>query len=88
MPLVEHTVRAIDPGVSFRAVSASRGKLVRAEPCAALFEQNRVKIAGLFSQLEDELCTYCGTGDSPNLLDAMSPPKFFSATILSARHFR
>jgi predicted phage terminase large subunit-like protein len=69
--MIEHTVRAIDSSVSFRAVTASRGKLVRAEPCAALFEQDRVKIAGSFSQLEDELCSYCGTGDSPNLLDAM-----------------
>jgi predicted phage terminase large subunit-like protein len=69
--MVEHTIRAIDSSVSFRAVTASRGKLVRAEPCAALFEQDRVKIAGSFTQLEDELCSYCGTGDSPNLLDAM-----------------
>jgi predicted phage terminase large subunit-like protein len=69
--MVEHTIRAIDSSVSFRAVTASRGKLVRAEPCAALFEQDRVKIAGSFAQLEDELCSYCGTGDSPNLLDAM-----------------
>jgi predicted phage terminase large subunit-like protein len=69
--MVEHTIRAVDASVSFSSVTASRGKLVRAEPCAALFEQDRVKIAGSFPQLEDELCTYCGTGDSPNLLDAM-----------------
>jgi predicted phage terminase large subunit-like protein len=69
--MVEHTVRAIDSSVSFRAVTASRGKLVRAEPCSALFEQDRVKIAGTFTQLEDELCSYCGMGDSPNLLDAL-----------------
>jgi predicted phage terminase large subunit-like protein len=69
--MVEATVRAIDSSVSYRAVSASRGKLIRAEPVAALFEQNRVKMAGTWTQLEDELCTYDGTGDSPNLLDAM-----------------
>jgi predicted phage terminase large subunit-like protein len=68
--MVESTIRAVDPGVSFRAVSASRGKLVRAEPVAALFEQNKVKIAGSFPKLEDELCSYCGEGKSPNLLDA------------------
>jgi predicted phage terminase large subunit-like protein len=68
--MVESTIRAVDASVSFRAVSASRGKLIRAEPVAALFEQNRVKIAGSFPKLEDELCSYCGTGKSPNLLDA------------------
>jgi predicted phage terminase large subunit-like protein len=68
--MVESTIRAVDASVSFRAVSASRGKLVRAEPVAALFEQNRVKIAGSFPKLEDELCNYCGEGKSPNLLDA------------------
>jgi predicted phage terminase large subunit-like protein len=68
--MVESTIRAVDASVSFRAVSASRGKLVRAEPVSALFEQNRVKIAGSFPKMEDELCTYCGTGKSPNLLDA------------------
>jgi hypothetical protein len=66
----EGTIRAVDASVSFRAVSASRGRLVRAEPVAALFEQNRVKIAGSFPKLEDELCSYCGEGKSPNLLDA------------------
>ncbi len=38
---------------------------------AALFAQDRVKIAGRFPKLEDELCSYCGAGRSPNLLDAM-----------------
>jgi predicted phage terminase large subunit-like protein len=69
--MVESTIRAVDSSVSFRAVTASRGKLVRAEPIAALYEQNRVRIAGSFPQMEDELCSYCGTGKSPNLLDAM-----------------
>jgi phage terminase large subunit-like protein len=41
--LVEATLRAVDAGVPFRAVSASRGKRVRAEPVAALYEQGRVR---------------------------------------------
>jgi predicted phage terminase large subunit-like protein len=68
--MVEAVIRSIDSSVSFKAVSASRGKLIRAEPISALFEQNRVKIAGSFPKLEDELCSYCGEGRSPNLLDA------------------
>jgi phage terminase large subunit-like protein len=69
--MVENTIRAVDPAVPIRMVTASRGKLVRAEPVAALFEQNRVKVLGTHTQLEDECCTYCGTGDSPNLMDAL-----------------
>jgi hypothetical protein len=44
---------------------------MRAEPIAALFGQNRVKIAGSFPQLEEELCSCCGTGNSPKLLDTL-----------------
>jgi phage terminase large subunit-like protein len=58
--MVEATIRAVDASVSFRAVTASRGKMVRVEPIAALFEQNRVKIAGSFPRLEDKLCSYAG----------------------------
>lgn len=61
--------------VPFREVHASRGKIVRAEPVAALFEQDKVKFAGLFPALEDQLCgmTMAGyVGDrSPDRADAM-----------------
>jgi predicted phage terminase large subunit-like protein len=69
--LVESTVRAIDTNVSFRRVHAKKGKFVRAEPVSALIEQDRVKIAGSFPELEDQLCTYDGSGNSPDRLDAM-----------------
>jgi phage terminase large subunit-like protein len=49
-------------------VHARKGKFVRAEPVSALFEQNRVKIAGSFPELEDQLCTYDGSGNSPDRL--------------------
>jgi hypothetical protein len=56
-------------------MSASRGKSQRAEPIAALYEQNRVKHVGAFAELEDEACAmtangYSGEG-SPDRLDAM-----------------
>jgi phage terminase large subunit-like protein len=40
--LVATTLRMIDPNAPFRSVHASRGKIVRAEPVAALYEQGRV----------------------------------------------
>ncbi len=67
--MVEATIRSIDPDVPFRAVTASRGKLIRAEPVSALYEQGRVHHVGSFPQLEDEMCEYDGTGKSPNRLD-------------------
>lgn len=61
--------------VPFREVRASRGKAVRAEPIATLFEQEKVRLAGYFPVLEDQLCgmTTAGySGDrSPDRADAM-----------------
>ena len=55
--LVETTVRTADAYVSFRAVHASRGKITRAEPIAAL-AQFRIHLIGSFPELEDQLCTF------------------------------
>jgi predicted phage terminase large subunit-like protein len=56
--MVEAVIREIDPAVSFKAVHASRGKRLRAEPVAALYEQNRVVHVGVFPELEDELVSF------------------------------
>jgi predicted phage terminase large subunit-like protein len=69
--MVETTLRAVDSSVPYRAVHARRGKIVRAEPVSALYEQGKVKHSGIFEQLEDQLCTYAGGGDSPDRLDAL-----------------
>lgn len=69
--MVESTIRTVDPDVSYRDVVSSRGKLLRAEPVAALAEQGRLHHVGSFGALEDELCSYEGTGPSPNRMDAM-----------------
>jgi len=58
-----------------KVVTASRGKHVRAEPVALLYEQGKVKHVGAFPQLEDQLCAmrpdgYAGSG-SPDRLDAL-----------------
>lgn len=57
----------------YREVRASRGKSIRAEPIAALFEQGRCHIAGSFPLLEEEMCGYVPglSTRSPNRLDAM-----------------
>jgi len=72
--MVESTIRAVTGGqtVSYKAVRASRGKAIRAEPVAALYEKDRVHHVGQFGELEDEYCTWVAEEDdfSPNRLDA------------------
>jgi phage terminase large subunit-like protein len=70
--LVEMSLRAIDRNIPYKGVHASRGKVTRAEPVAALFEQGRAHLVGCFPQLEDQLATFAaGSPDSPDHLDAM-----------------
>lgn len=71
--MVEHTIRSVEGGheVRYKDVNASRGKLLRAEPVVALYEQGKVHHVGHFPELEDELCGYDGKGKSPNRLDAL-----------------
>lgn len=61
--------------VPFRSLTASRGKVVRAEPISALFEDGRARLVGMFPQLEEEMygfTTHGYTGEnSPNRVDAM-----------------
>ena len=70
--LVERLLRNIDPNISYRQVRATRGKIVRAEPVAALYEQQRVHHIGVYEELESQMCTYTGdTASSPDRLDAL-----------------
>lgn len=70
--LVEVVLRAVDQNIPYTAVHASRGKRVRAEPVAALYEQGRIDHSETFPELEDQLCTYTpDSGDSPDRLDAL-----------------
>ena len=70
--MVETTIRTVDANVSFKSVHASRGKITRAEPIAALSEQHRILFLGTFPELEDQLCTFAaGSADSPDRLDAL-----------------
>jgi phage terminase large subunit-like protein len=70
--MVETTIRTVDANVPFKGVHASRGKITRAEPIAALAEQFRIHLVGGFPELEDQLCTYAaGSSGSPDRFDAM-----------------
>jgi phage terminase large subunit-like protein len=72
--MVEAVIRAVDPTVPYSEVTASRGKVQRAEPVAALYEQGRVSHAAGLEKLEDQMCAmtasgYLGDG-SPDRVDA------------------
>ena len=75
--MVEHTLRTIDLNVSFSPVWASRGKVTRAEPVSALYEQGRVHHVGAFPRLEDQMCAFTidfdrkEMGYSPDRVDAL-----------------
>jgi predicted phage terminase large subunit-like protein len=73
--MVHAVIRSQRPNTPFRPVKASRGKVVRAEPISVLAENGKVRMAGNFTQLEDELCGFTTTGytgeSSPNRADAM-----------------
>ena len=53
--MVTSVLKAVDRPLPVRTVRATRGKVLRAEPVAALYEQGRVKHAGMFDALEEEL---------------------------------
>lgn len=71
--LVEQVVRTVDRSVPYKAVHASRGKRVRAEPIAALYEQGRVHHVGGLPDLEDQMCAFLpeGSDQSPDRVDAL-----------------
>ena len=67
-----YSLANIDPNVPYRAVRATRGKILRAEPIAALYEQRRVHHVGAYPELESQMCSYTGeTNTSPDRLDAL-----------------
>ena len=60
------------PHIHYHPVRATRGKLMRAEPVAALYERGFVHHVGVFKQLENEMCRYDGQGKkSPDRMDAL-----------------
>ena len=69
--MVKSTLFNAHPNMNVKTVHASKGKLPRAEPISFLYEDGRVHHAGVFPELEDQLCQYDGHGKSPDRLDAL-----------------
>lgn len=73
--MVRFVIATADKRVPYKDVTASRGKAVRAEPIAALYEQGKVSHVGLMPELEDQLCAFTATGyigeGSPDRADAL-----------------
>lgn len=71
--LVEHTIRSFDGEIPYKSVHASRGKIARAEPVAALDGQGRIHHVGIFTSLEDQMCRFNPSMNfvsSPDRVDA------------------
>jgi len=70
--MVESTIKNAQPTVNVKLINSSRGKIVRAEPISALYEQDKIRHRTMFNDLEDEMCIYePGSDQSPNRMDAM-----------------
>jgi phage terminase large subunit-like protein len=73
--MVAAMLKSVDANLPMTMVRATRGKFLRAEPVAALYEQGRVAHAGRFPELEDQMCDFgpdgLSSGRSPDRLDAL-----------------
>lgn len=73
--MVRSTIKAVDRTAPVDLVRASRGKVVRAEPVSALYEDGQVRHCGVFPELEEQLCQFAKTGyqgaRSPDRGDAL-----------------
>jgi phage terminase large subunit-like protein len=74
--MVREIIGSVDRSVAVKDVRATRGKRLRAEPVAALYEQGLVRHVAAFPRLEDQMATYTGEGtaspaNSPDRLDAL-----------------
>ena len=70
--LLPNLMRTVNPELPVKKVTATRGKIMRAEPVATLYEQGKVHHLGYFPQLEAQMTSYAhGAKDSPDRLDAL-----------------
>lgn len=75
--MVETVLRTVDRNIPIKLVHASRGKVIRAEPISALYEQGRIHHVGRFDKLEDQMCSFSidsvrnASEGSPDRVDAL-----------------
>ena len=74
-PRLAEVIAGVDQAVPVKSVRAKRGKFSRAEPVAMLYDQGRVRHAGTFPELEDEMADFgpkgLTNGRSPDRMDAL-----------------
>ena len=72
--MVKYTISSIDSEIAIKEVTATRGKVVRAEPISALYAKGLVHHVGEFGDLEDQMCNFTTAGymgdRSPDRADA------------------
>lgn len=69
--MVEHTIRSVRQEAPVSTIVASRGKALRAEPIAALYEQGRVHHVGLHADLEEQMCSFPVATEHDDMVDAL-----------------
>lgn len=75
--MVETIIREVDKKIPYKGVHATKGKVVRAEPVAALYEQGKISHLGTHANLEDQMCQFTldfdkkSMGYSPDRIDAL-----------------
>ena len=70
--MAKAVIAQVDPGAPIKGLHAVRGKRLRAEPVAALYERARVRHVGAFHKLEEQMTSFTGAGGpSPDRLDAL-----------------
>ena len=70
--MVESTIRSVSDTVPFKSIHASRGKVLRAEPVAALYEQGKVHHVGIFEAAEEQMCAFPVSNEHDDLVDAIT----------------
>lgn len=69
--MVEYTIRTVRPNINIRKIHASRGKTLRAEPIAALYQQKRVHHMGVFAEAESQMTSFPVASEHDDMVDAL-----------------
>jgi len=71
--MIETIIRQYRPNIPYRGITAKRGKVLRAEPISALYEQGRVSHVGIFPELEEQMTSWVSDQSdfSPDRIDAL-----------------
>jgi phage terminase large subunit-like protein len=69
--LVETNIKNVDRNVNYLGVRATRGKLLRAEPIAGLYEMGKVHHVDYLPELEDQMISWAPGDKSPDRMDGL-----------------